>query len=319
MFTIQFPAASQSHITEQLNKFGLVHEISLCSYHCQTWRDQQIHWSSLQALSPLQIDILTLDSPCILEHQPLKDKISIYFFSQQLELLRSTTWIAHSGYVALDEKSPYKMRSNNQKGSPPLKIVTISVRTDDAKLLFGGILWLQTLADKKMLKGDLDWGMYKSFLAFSEMTLDTPLFYYQIQQKVWELMTAFYQALVEPSKLTKKTNVHSSDLELLHTTTEWLLSHNISDYPTIEELATRAQMSVSKFKNLFKNTFEKPVYQYFLQHKMEYAHQKLATTNITVNELSNELGYSQAIKFILAYKKIYGQTPKADTKHKLKP
>lgn len=84
---------------------------------------------------------------------------------------------------------------------------------------------------------------------------------------------------------------------------------NLKNTPTIDKLAEMANMSVSKFQNLFKEKYGMPVYGFIMNERLCLAKDLLETGQYTVGQISIKLGYSQPIKFIQVFKKKYGVTP----------
>jgi AraC-like DNA-binding protein len=82
-----------------------------------------------------------------------------------------------------------------------------------------------------------------------------------------------------------------------------------NDIPSVEELASMANMSLTKFKNAFKQVFGKPPYTYRHRIRMEYAHQMLVKGNMSPTQLSFKLGYTHPSNFTAAYKKHFGKLP----------
>ena len=84
----------------------------------------------------------------------------------------------------------------------------------------------------------------------------------------------------------------------------------MSNPPSLQELADEVGLSLKKLKEGFKEIYGDTVYAYILNQKMEYARKLLERGNKNVNEIGLTLGYSTASHFITAFKKKYGTTPK---------
>ena len=80
--------------------------------------------------------------------------------------------------------------------------------------------------------------------------------------------------------------------------------------PSLAELSNDIDLSLKKLKEGFKKIYGKPVYQYLLEYKMEFAKKLLSENSYNVNEVSIKLGYSTSSHFITAFKNKYGLTPK---------
>ena len=72
----------------------------------------------------------------------------------------------------------------------------------------------------------------------------------------------------------------------------------------------------TKFKTIFKKIYQEPYYQYFKTQKLIQAKNLIEKEEYSVKEVSELLGYSEPIKFILVFKKRYQITPgKLKTKY----
>lgn len=78
--------------------------------------------------------------------------------------------------------------------------------------------------------------------------------------------------------------------------------------PNINLLAREAGMSLTKFRQLFKQLFGLPVYEYCLQHRMEKA-KELLHGGLTVSEVATQLEYSKLHYFSKSFKSYTGSSP----------
>lgn len=85
---------------------------------------------------------------------------------------------------------------------------------------------------------------------------------------------------------------------------------NMSEPPTLSELAKEIGLPLNKLKDGFKQLYGEPVYAFLFDYKMEVARQLLAAGTYNVNEVGHKVGYSTASHFIAAFKKKFGTTPK---------
>jgi len=76
-----------------------------------------------------------------------------------------------------------------------------------------------------------------------------------------------------------------------------------------EDMAKKANMSLSKFKKLFKQLFGKSPYQYHLEYKMEKAMNLLKNEKLSVTEVGYALGYKNLSNFTKAFVKQHGMRP----------
>ncbi len=80
--------------------------------------------------------------------------------------------------------------------------------------------------------------------------------------------------------------------------------------PPVEKLASDIFMSKSKFNTLFKKIYEKNVYQYYTECRMQKAMTLLRTGRYAVAQVANEISYQNLGHFSRAFSKYYGKLPK---------
>lgn len=77
----------------------------------------------------------------------------------------------------------------------------------------------------------------------------------------------------------------------------------------IDELADRFYFSKEYLTKLFRNQYGSPIYEYVLQVRMNHAKEYLRDPQISIHEISERMGYSNANYFGKAFKRRYGMTP----------
>jgi len=87
------------------------------------------------------------------------------------------------------------------------------------------------------------------------------------------------------------------------------ISQHLSDPISLDELAEISNYSLSRFKTKFKKYIGIPPAEYITLQKIKYAKKLLETTNLSVTELSYELGFSSSNYFSTVFKKILNITP----------
>lgn len=89
------------------------------------------------------------------------------------------------------------------------------------------------------------------------------------------------------------------------------LHHKIS----IKEIAKQYAMSESTLRRLFLKDTGINIYQWIQQVKLSRACELLAMNQISLNEISDQLGYSSTSNFITMFKKAFGYPPKQYFSH----
>ena len=87
------------------------------------------------------------------------------------------------------------------------------------------------------------------------------------------------------------------------------INQNLTETITLEKLAQISNYSVSHFKTRFKHEIGIPPTEYITLQKIKYAKKLLETTDLSVTELSCDLGFSSSNYFSTVFKKILNITP----------
>ncbi len=137
----------------------------------------------------------------------------------------------------------------------------------------------------------------------------------QNKGKIWlvadilKMMTHFFNKI--ESRLTSNydVNVNAKDIKNLLIAKQ-SIEENWEQTPSNESLAKIANMSLSKFKKLFKQVFHESPYQYYLALKMNKAMELLKTDEYSVSDVGYILGYTNLSQFSKAFKKFHHILPK---------
>ena len=87
------------------------------------------------------------------------------------------------------------------------------------------------------------------------------------------------------------------------------INQNLQESVSLEKLAKISSYSISHFKTRFKEEIGIPPAEYITLQKIKYAKKMLETTDLSVTELSYELGFSSSNYFSTVFKKILNITP----------
>ena len=87
------------------------------------------------------------------------------------------------------------------------------------------------------------------------------------------------------------------------------LQVNLSSPLTLEQMAKRANLSPSRFRNLFKVEFGVSPHQYVMELRFDHAKYLLKQTNHTIEQIAEFCGYSDIHHFSNAFKKQYKASP----------
>lgn len=122
----------------------------------------------------------------------------------------------------------------------------------------------------------------------------------------------FLLLLSELSDVKNRTDLNEKEHFTREKFSEVLLQmHNSSSIVNIEEYAKMCNLSISRFSHLFKKTFGVSPYAYKTKIKLERAKLFLTEYNYSIKEISEFLGYNDALYFSRIFKKYTGLSPQS--------
>lgn len=118
------------------------------------------------------------------------------------------------------------------------------------------------------------------------------------------------QLLIDIKRLRDKLSDHHPDLaERVRATADWMRDH--VDRPIrLAELAGRAQLSVSRYSEVFKQIHNCPPMAYCTSQRVRKACEILAATTLKVHEVAEQVGYDDPLYFSRVFKKVMGSSPR---------
>ena len=87
------------------------------------------------------------------------------------------------------------------------------------------------------------------------------------------------------------------------------LINDLESTITIDELASKYDVSKTTLKNCFKEIYGKPIYKWRKEYRLDYACRLIEDDELTISEISKKAGYSSPSKFSQAFKEYVGCTP----------
>lgn len=131
-----------------------------------------------------------------------------------------------------------------------------------------------------------------------------------VYNRVRQLIELFFSALLTKADVSDfKGDIKRSDIRKIMQV-EQLMVKDFSQKPlTINQLARRATMSTTKLKRLFRQVFNKPLYEYYQEQRLQKAAELLSTGHYSVNEVARRIGYQNISNFSIAFKKHFGMSP----------
>lgn len=130
-----------------------------------------------------------------------------------------------------------------------------------------------------------------------------------IQNRVMLLLENFFTWMYQQMAVMEMNiKMTRDEIDQISEVENQLLS-NLSQAPTINQLARQAAMSPSKLKKQFKDVYGLPIYEYFQKNRMQKARQLLLEGNRSVKAVGMEMGFSNLSNFSLAFKKEFHELP----------
>lgn len=142
----------------------------------------------------------------------------------------------------------------------------------------------------------------KSFCQFIELQLNSTLDP-ELEQNIGQLLL---QLLAQQQSSDKQDARIARVIEYLQ--------QDLSLTPDLKTLAEIACLSLSQYKNLFRQSSGLSTGQYLLQLRMEKAKALLAHTDVPIAVIAQQVGYQNASAFSRRFADYYGQSPK-DFRH----
>ncbi len=90
---------------------------------------------------------------------------------------------------------------------------------------------------------------------------------------------------------------------------EMLKENVLGIFPGLAIISKAVTLSESTLKRYFRIVFQKSLYEYYLEIKMEYAKQLMLENPLTVSEVASLLKYEKVSSFIETFKKHHGYSP----------
>lgn len=129
-----------------------------------------------------------------------------------------------------------------------------------------------------------------------------------VKSKVYELLSLYFSRSQESDQACPFLD-NEDNVEKIKKAKQIIIG-NISEPPSLQELANTVGLSLAKLKEGFKHIYGESVFNFLLDYKLEFARKMLLSQKYNISEVSLQVGYSTPSHFISAFKKKYGTTPK---------
>ena len=133
--------------------------------------------------------------------------------------------------------------------------------------------------------------------------------------KVLELLVCM--SAIEAKNITKGGSYFYKDKVEKTRAVQKLISENIDQDYTIKWLAERFDISQTALKDCFKSLYEKPIYTWLKEYRIEKAKEYLTEKeDMSILDIAIAVGYKSQSKFGAVFKKICGMTPNEYRNHR---
>ncbi len=134
-----------------------------------------------------------------------------------------------------------------------------------------------------------------------------------IENKVQELLLLQLELYIH-QRDDKNCGINEEEISKLCQVKE-ILETNFIKAPTVQELSEIVFLNETKLRKGFRTYFDITIKSYVISLKMKYALELLQANNYNITEIADLCGYNGLVQFSVAFKKIYGCSPKK-FKHK---
>ncbi|WP_196895994.1 helix-turn-helix domain-containing protein [Aureivirga marina] len=139
--------------------------------------------------------------------------------------------------------------------------------------------------------------------------MDGTLHSLYVKGKIYELLSLYFNS-AEESDIERCPFMANEETVAQIKRAKDIIIENMANPPSLEELSKMVGLNIKKLKMGFKEFYGLPVFTFLLNYKMEHSKKLLSESNMNVNEIALQVGYSTSSHFIAAFKKKFGITPK---------
>ncbi|OUL62518.1 helix-turn-helix transcriptional regulator [Flavobacterium sp. AJR] len=169
---------------------------------------------------------------------------------------------------------------------------------------------------KMFYYGHIDSRSKVALYNLKQQSMDDANFEFLLKSMTYKLFGYFVERLNSNESSTGL--FLEKDVNAIMKAHEYLLTDLLLPFPGVKFLAEKANMSTSKFRNLYKNIFGVSAVSVFKNEKLILAKELLESGNFKlISDIAYELGYNKTSYFSLVYKRYYGHLPHTVFKAKI--
>ena len=133
-------------------------------------------------------------------------------------------------------------------------------------------------------------------------------FEFHLRGTVLNLIAEFVEQMIFDEVVID--TIDDNDLANIIRSKGYLIANIKNTFPSIPFLAHEVNMSVSKYKKLFKRITGMTPNFFFMNNKLLESKKLLEEKKLTISEVSEELNFSSSSYFITKFKESFGMSPK---------
>ncbi|NJL41089.1 MAG: helix-turn-helix transcriptional regulator [Leptolyngbyaceae cyanobacterium SM1_4_3] len=131
-----------------------------------------------------------------------------------------------------------------------------------------------------------------------------------LQEKVFELLTLQFEAILSDQKLSQSLAGRKSERVARVYHAGEVLTSRLENPPSLLDLARQVGVSDCTLRRGFQDVFGTTVVGHLAQQRMKHAEQLLREGDCTVAEVANQVGYAHLGHFAAGFKRQFGITPR---------
>lgn len=127
-----------------------------------------------------------------------------------------------------------------------------------------------------------------------------------IIEKLMEIICPDFK--IEHELINENSEYLENQVETIKNVHDYLI-RNISRRITIEDVARQFAMNTTTLKTVFKDVYGTSIAAHIKMHRMEEAAKLLEKADLSINEVSQRVGYETQSKFSAGFKEHFGMSP----------
>ncbi|KIA93521.1 helix-turn-helix domain-containing protein [Flavobacterium sp. KMS] len=149
---------------------------------------------------------------------------------------------------------------------------------------------------------------YHILTDLQKLKVGGPIFDLNLKGTVHLLLSNFFKKMSSTRIIIQTVN--KTDLANIVAVQMFLIDNIEDHFPTIKFIANKANMSESKFKNLFKKITGMTPNAFFMDNKLLRAKELLEKNQLSISQVSDKLNFTNNSYFASKFKEHFGISPK---------